>query len=305
MESILLKEIEIDGVSLKFDKYNSYNLDKKDWLIYLLYEYSDDKKLKERDYIKVIDYTGCDLRKYIGDEIIIKIGPKTIIGTATVGENLRLKPNMFCMYNNEYYSLNEYYRLFEHYVDEHTTDKLSEKELDKYISGLFKIYYDSIKYIFNMNNAGNIGKKGIAMASYNSIRNNLVKYNFSEPNVFIRNKMLEYDALILKEKKNDCYYYDCNDILATVEIKSSGYRGSIENIADYIEHISGVGDDKERIEGIVHIYFAIFESLSSYKAILEKMDNVIIIVCASKKNNNTFIIPKEYDISFILKDAGI
>ena len=69
---------------------------------------------------------------------------------------------------------------------------------------------------------------------------------------------------------------------------------------DYIKHISGTSYDEERISEIPHIYFSIFEQLKSYNEIVRKMKDVIIIVCASKVDNDTFLIPKEYDIDKIL-----
>ena len=305
MKEVLLKKVKIDGVILNIsdDQIYKNSLDKKDWLIYLLYRYNKKLELVPRKKIEVIESDISNLEEYIGKEIIIKTRSKTKIGTCKVNKDLSLEPKKFYILEKDY-KLDEYSNLFEHYVNRNKTDTLNELELKKYISGLFKIYYDSIKYLFSMNNTAYVEKKETAMASYRAIRDNLSKYNFSEPNVFIKNKPLEYDALILKTKKNNEYLYNESDILATLEIKSSGYRGSKneENINKYTKHIAGAEINEERIEGIPHIYFAIFEQPNNYKILKhhKNFKDIIMIVCASKINNSKFLIPKDYDVDLIL-----
>lgn len=298
-KEILLKSIKLDGVVINIsdDRIYKYNLDKKDWLVYILFEYNNKLELVFRKSIEIDNQTKLLVKESVGKRIIIKLRCKTIIGEAIVQKNLNLRPVKFYK-KGKFYECKDYKVLFKHYKDNEKYNDLSNEELKKYISGLFKIYYDSIKYLFSMNNTTYIGKKQTAMASYNAIKNSLFKYKFSQPNVFIRNKMIEYDALILKGDINDNYCYDKEEVCATIEIKSSGAR--TKNMNDYIKHISGTSYDEERISEIPHIYFSIFEQLKSYNEIVRKMKDVIIIVCASKVDNDTFLIPKEYDIDKIL-----
>ena len=303
MEEIVLKKIKINEIILDInnDKIYKYCLDKKDWQIYILYNYKD-KELIPRNKIELIEHNKNILEQNIGKEIIIKTRPKTIIGTCIVNEELNLIPTKFYL-EGKYYDLKNYDNLFEYYEDT-TNIPINKSQIDfkKYISGLFKIYYDTIEYLFSMNNTIYIEKKETAMASYRAIRDNLTKYNFSEPNVFIKNRPLEYDALILNTKKNNNYYYKEDEIIATIEIKTSGYRSNKNSIDEYVNHIIDTNIYNERIESIPHIYFAIFEQPNNYKKLLKKFKNIIMIVCASKVNNNKFLIPKDYDIEKILKN---
>ena len=206
---------------------------------------------------------------------------------------------------------------------------------DKYLSGLFKIYYDSIMYSSFMNSLPRIEGKASAMASYIAIKNYLNYYfkkekldlTVSHPNVFIKNINKEFDALVIKGNKADEYFYDYDDVKTIIEIKSSGFFSAKADLIRsyhtkdddtpqedaFIDYITDYEKDlTNKQQKIQYIYLSIYESFGQrntsthyYEFLLANLlhlddDKYVGIFCGLKSDSNRYLIPYEYDIEKIL-----
>ena len=211
--------------------------------------------------------------------------------------------------------------------------KKDKKEIiDNYInSDLLKIYYFMLLESSKINNEKRIAGKVSAMCSYLAVKkylkkyfddnkdDNKLEYEVSNPNVFIKNNNREYDALVIKKKENnkennnEKFLFSKEDVVATIEIKTSGYFTSKEKLLtnegtnEFIKYLKD-----EKIEGIPHIYISLYESFGEksssihyYEYLLANLssleeDEYYGIFCCTKKDQNCFLIPYEYDLKIIL-----
>ena len=206
--------------------------------------------------------------------------------------------------------------------------KKDEKIIDNYINNdLLKIYYFMLLESSKINNEKRIAGKVSAMCSYLAVKkylkkyfddnkdDNKLEYEVSNPNVFIKNNNREYDALVIKKKENnnEKFLFSKEDVVATIEIKTSGYFTSKEKLLtnegtnEFIKYLKD-----EKIEGIPHIYISLYESFGEksssihyYEYLLANLssleeDEYYGIFCCTKKDQNCFLIPYEYDLNIIL-----
>lgn len=210
-------------------------------------------------------------------------------------------------------------------------EKYNEKKDLKRIyleNGLLKIYYDMTLEAARINNIERIAGKVSAMCSYLAIKkifndyfdNEQLNYEISNPNVFVRNNNVEYDALVVKKNFNnkEKFLFSEKDVVATIEIKTSGLFITKEELKTKIDdnknETNGFIDylASEKIDGKKHIYISIYESfgsrndsihyyeyLSANFSVLEN-EGYYGIFCGIKKDQNYFLIPYEYDLKAIL-----
>lgn len=182
-------------------------------------------------------------------------------------------------------------------------------KFNNYLSKLFKIYYYSIIYFLEMYNYPYGGRKISALASYLAIINNL-NYNFSYPNVFIKDNRVENDLLLLKDKiKNDKYCYEKKDVKAIIEIKSCGYIENKDcNFERYIKfNFNETEKENQKFlyqveniknSNISYIYFSLYErNYKKYKEIINKLPDRYIGIFCSSIEKSKYIIPDKTDIS--------
>ena len=214
--------------------------------------------------------------------------------------------------------------------------KSKDSDKEKFINTTFKIFYDSlIEYLKNYfcykkeiyvveDNKVKCKNKIIepegkfsAYCSYIALRkyiedNYKEDFKISPMNVYVKGYKLEYDALLLKNSCEDdnSYVYDIDNVLATIEIKSSGYFGSGDASNNFEVYMRN-----QKIDKIPHIYLAFHESSNkkednnsryydqTYKTI-KKLNNekeqFIPIFCKIRIDSEYIYIPFEYDIDQML-----
>jgi hypothetical protein len=197
-------------------------------------------------------------------------------------------------------------------------------EKDIYLNEMYRMSYNAVYYYFkwffyeeDMSEDRETtylipSNKFSAYCSYLAIKEVLEEkgYIISQLDSFVDKYRWEYDALLLKNKKNvNGRLFDRNDVLATIEIKTSGYYcKSKEKIGEYFEKYV----KKEKIKGIPHIYLAINESEScnyysiTYNVIkkLNKEDSsevYIPLFCKKQINTDYITIPEEYNLDDVLR----
>jgi hypothetical protein len=324
--SIIIKKIwfknQNEKSDLNFNKYDNKNKDyiptdklsKEEWKAYIFGYYNNNIYTK-RNFIIVKGKT-----KVKTGNIILKLNKNTIIGE---GEIEKIEKNIYKITNlNPIIGKKNIEDLFIYY---NTTKDLTKKEKNKYLNGLFRIHYKSIEYyINNYFNKGKLKSKNTktiydtlenkfsAYCSYQAVKEIFKenKFNISQLDCFIKGHRLEYDALILKDNVNpNNRLYEESDVLATIELKTSGFFSKKEQIKkDFKKYM-----EQEHIEGIPHIYITLHEKISDNKETInfygitkeffEKNKNEYYgIYCKLKKTNEYITIPKEYDLEKIIKN---
>lgn len=320
MNRIYLKEIAVkNNISNKEFNVNNITLRNRfktieDKLIIFFYYNKDTLELKKEIKIIPIDKTSnykineeCEI--YLAsDNQLINTNP----GTTKLGKGIikSITNDYLILDNLKVYIDNNYITSYINLFDSSSINTC--KNINKYISTLFKVYYYSIIYLLEMYDYSYGGSKLSALASYLAIIN-ILKGNFSYPNVFIRNNKTEFDLLLLKDNvENNKYYYEINEVKAIIEIKSCGYIESSEwDFKRYIESNFNVKDTindkfKNQVKNlsnsnIKYIYFSLYErNYNKYYEIINKLnDRYIGIFCSII--DNKYIVPNNYDIPEIFK----
>lgn len=319
---IKIKKVRIEDLEIEFKEENKNwtrnRLTKKDWKLILFCEYNNNSELKIRDSLTITDYQTRDTLNR-SDKIKIKLDSKSLLGTGEIkninGQELELTNLSIYITNKE--STKNPLSLFKKIdinkcksktIKELYKDDDYDKMLDIYTKGLFKIYYNSLIYCLKYNNTTRNGAKLDAMISYEVIKKELNRnFNISLPNSFIKNNLIEYDALILRDGiENVEHFYNYQDVLGIVEIKTSGYffqnKDDINSLKENIE--------RQKQDGIPYIYIALLESYNekyannSYEktlATFNKIDGCIPIVVSLTENTQKFTVPIDYDLEKIIK----
>lgn len=336
----------------------------QDLQVLMFYEYKDEnsKELKLRESIEV----GEIKKKETPIKIVIKTGKtEKTIGTAEVIDEHHIKPKNIIINNKEINDIEDMFELIkEHDINKYKSiDKIGidiwenctgKKELEKYlkeyyfkekteqekkqitkkyISGLFRIYYDSLVYSSIINSTKQIEGKANAMASYIAIKEYLERKGFiiSNPNVFIKNINMEFDALIIEKEAKNNFYFEKDEVNSLIEVKTSGFFSSKKELRSktkeekdknkdekenaFIEYVKDhlKKQEKKELEHKKYIYFSLHESYGSkdtsvhyYEYLFANLltldkNKYIGIFCALKKEQNKYLIPYEYDLDKILK----
>ena len=321
MEKILIKKIWFNNktpISI-IDDYknakedNCININKfskEEWKAYIFCEYKDNKL----NYRKKLIIEGEASNVKIGDTIQIRISKNSNIGE---GKLYDIRDNKYIIKDLRIYKNNKPLVDLKDYFVPYKNAVIKDK--DKFINGLFKINYDSIKYYLDYH-FFKLGKEYIresngkifynvpeakfsALCSYLAIKDMflLKGYKLSPLDCFVLGEKLEYDALVLKEGVSiNKRIYSKDEILATIEIKTSGYfSNSIEKIKDDFDEYM----DFQKIDGIPHIYIAVHESTHYYKNVYKKLneEGFIPMFCKLKETSDYITIPYEYNFDELLK----
>ena len=322
METIIIRKIWFinkkpislinDYKDAKEDDCISINkFSKEEWKSYIFGEYNNGKF----DYRKKLVVEGDISSKKIGESIKIKISKKCSIGEGTLSS---ISDGKYIIRNLHIYKdkkplddIKDYFVPFENF-------NISKKDKERFINGLFKINYDFIKYYLDYHffKVGREYKskfsnriiyytpesKFSALCSYLAIKDMflLKGYKISTLDCFVSGEKLEYDALVLKKDTPlNKRIYDKDEVLATIEIKTSGYFN--DNIKT-IEGNFGRYMDSQKIDEIPHIYIALHELIGYYKNTHSKFNNngLVPMFCKIKETNDYITIPYEYDIDELL-----
>lgn len=264
----------------------------------IIYE-KDGSLIIELGYFDVIEKNIVKPHKYtsIDDSLFELIEQHNINNYSGIWENYEDKNNL-----NSY--LNNYYEL----------DKAAI--IEKYINnGMFELYYRMLVEEAKLNNKKRIEKKAAAMCSYLATKRVLNDFfdrndydlEVSNPNVFVKNNNIEYDALIIKKNKNNShkFIFAESDVVAIIELKTSGYIMPKELLAEgeFIKYIKNSNKINKKF-----IYLSLYESFGSrdnsvhyYEYLLcnlknRKLKDSYGIFCATKKNQKNLLIPYQYDL---------
>lgn len=352
---MIIKHIELENYGINFQVDIENFLNKtiiQDLKILIFGEYNNSNNLTFRKSLITINDIPNEYN--IGDSIELKISKKIVIGRGTIIQKNKVKVTEVCINNRDVFSndINDMFELIpSHDIDYESydsngnniweyckgKDRLKRKKYSKdkneseikktYLNGLFKIYYDSIVYSCFVNNINKIEGKLSALTSYISIKNNMDKYlesknlKISNPNVFIKNVNIEFDALIVNKNVSDEYFFDSSDVKAIIEIKSSGFfckkddliysKYDSESKDWFIEYITEHEKYKE-LANIPYVYLSIYESFGQKKSsvhyyefllsnLLSLNNNYIGMFCGTKKDSNVYLIPYDYDINELLE----
>lgn len=355
METRIIEKIFLNGNEISIiDEKIRTGFDKREWKVIIFTEYNGDK-IVIRNEINVILKNQKTVVNAKNQKVILKCSSKTILGQGVfrginsdgyaVITDLKIYIKDDENKNNpKFIYTNNPKKLFRLFSDReliarnlsYDTYKNDKEIVDIYIKGLFKIYYTMLKYSVT-NLSKNIENKYSALCAYLAIRDCFKKYGIvmSYPNCFIKGYKLEYDALILKSEKLkyvnnnydvERYFYNQEDILATMEIKVCGIfynYSSIDNdFKNYLmeQHGIAVPNKKNKIYeynynnklSVPHIYITLHEgsTKNTEKKFYEKCANVIKnmgdeyigIFCSTKVGNEQFVIPVDYDLNKILEN---
>lgn len=364
MKNIVLSQIELTNELDNHKHTYTIDVDNflkktiiQDLKILIYAEYDQNKLIPRKSNIKLIDKKILDSKP--GETIRIKTSNK-VLGEAKVIDEYTINPTIMYIRNKPINKLSEMFCLIKkHDINEYDEctdnhgkkiwhycqgknklkevfnkyEKESESDIKKrYLSvnGLFKIYYDSIIYASIFSSMNRIEGKASAMASYLSIRDNLNKYLnnkklcISNPNVFIKDINMEFDALIINKEKQNEYFFNIEDIKAIIEIKSSGYISSKENLigSQYLDENGNPKQDefikyikehevKHKVT-LPYIYLSIYESFGQrktsihyYEFLLANIlsldsDKYIDMFCGTKTDSDYYLIPYHYDLKEII-----
>ena len=279
---------------------------------------------------KLFDRTGFDGEyEPNGDYVTLDLGKFDVIDEYTI------KP---CLYDNIDNCLFE--TIIEHSVNKYSGiwDSLDNKnklgsyiddyyELDKSViiekyvcNGLFELYYRMLVEEAKLNNKSRIEGKAAAMCSYLATKR-VLNYFFdrkgldlevSNPNVFIKNVNIEYDALIIKKNKDNYnkFIFDEGEVEAIIELKTSGCFFSKDDLkkGEFINYISRSNPLKKKF-----IYLSLYESFGDRDTSVHYYEYLLCnfltlgklyfgIFCATKKNQKNLLIPYQYDLERKLKE---
>ena len=322
IKNVFYKKIIFDDInfSTTYDsEYKDYidfkhGFDKRELKMLIFTHYNNKKEYVIRDEIKL---EVKNIENYKKDEIVlIKTGKKTPIGKGIIysidkdKKIITLKELKLFIKDDDY--TDDVKILF---------SNIEKKNIKLYTKGLFKIYYRTIeneaKYYQNpkFNKIDNhkmlSHTKITAMCNYLAVKEVFKDYGLllSESNVFINNDRREYDALILTKNSNDYKgIYNDDEVLSTLELKTSGYQSRNDEAASTPENYKFFGDYLEngKHENIKHIYLSMHEGkhrYEVYKKIADdyKEESIFTIFCALKKGEECFILPDEYNLEEILK----
>ena len=331
MKFIKYNRIILDeNIDIKMSEYKDKNgkmqypvrdrLSKAEWKALMFGEYQKEG-FRTRKSVIIEGISNDDLKE--NDIVYIKDGIKRILGRGIIEKK---------DYNNDIYKLK--LKKLEVHVDNNYYDDIrrlfkwdgkndeNQDSKDVYLNGIYKISYYSIynyfkHFFFNkiIDENGSTqhwmpSNKLRAYCSYEAVRDVLESngYNVSQLDCFVEGNRWEYDALILKNNVNrNNRIYKERDVLATIEIKTSGYfSDSKELIISKFENYML----QEKIKGIPHIYLAISESESCnyysktydvLKKLNVKNNAYIPIYCKKQISGDYNVIPEEYDLNKLLK----
>lgn len=218
-------------------------------------------------------------------------------------------------YKSDPYDLFEFFKK-EEQKKEIKELKYKEKNKEKYINEIFKLYYDLLKnYILNFPTKKSGGHKASAMASYLSIKD-FIKKHFegkcvvSGPNVFIKGNTREFDCLLLKGKSINEGFYDEKEVYAAIELKVSGFFHDKEKgfIKSFYKDL--LKSETEYLNEIPFLYIAFCEGTNnsnsyyedSYKALkkIKENKNINLFFVTVKKRGSRYTIPYDYDLEAII-----
>ena len=291
-----------------------------------------------------------NFKEYIGKDILLKtnieifernkktkiyeaVGEKKIeLGYFHVLDEYTIKPSTI---NNDYlfdliekHTINDYSGIWNNlknkkclndYMDSYYKQDKS-KIIKKYIyNGMFELYYKMLLEEAKMNNLNRISGKASAMCSYlatKKVFNDFFNRNgydleVSNPNVFIKDNNIEYDAVIIKKNKNNTnkYIFDTDEVIAIIELKTSGCFYSKEQLDnnEFINYIKNSNPLNKKF-----IYLSLYESFGDKKTSIHYYEYLLCnissiansygIFCATKRNQKTILIPYEYDLDEILNN---
>lgn len=320
MEKIIIKKIWINNTQ-PIILINDYKVAKEDnsiiiskfsneeWKAYIFGEYNNNKF----DYRKQLIVEGIISNNKIGSPIQIRISKNTPIGEGILKEKHNGK---YTITNLQLYKNNKPLKDIKEFFVPIDNSIIKDKEI--FINGLYKINYDFINYYLNYH-FFKLGKeytkkgsnkiyynvpeaKFSAFCSYLAIKDTFISkgYNISQLDCFIIGERLEYDALLLKKDISpNKRIYSKNEILATIEIKTSGYfNNSIKKVKkDFTDYMNS-----QKIDNIPHIYISVHETSIYYNRIHSKFNSTSFIpmFCKIKETNDYITIPYEYDIEKLL-----
>lgn len=177
-------------------------------------------------------------------------------------------------------------------------DLIYQKKDKYYLEKILPIYYKYLMSIINNGyyeekKANHSFNKAKAILFYEVIRDTLenylkkekLDYYVSLSNCFIKGNGIEYDMLIVKTD-NQKMFYEEDEVVATVELKGSGFYRSVD---DFPEYIKG-----QKVVGIPHIYISLWESSSFYEECI-KNNKGIYCVILSTGQRRTFVVPEKED----------
>ena len=162
-----------------------------------------------------------------------------------------------------------------------------EDELSKYNDNLFELYVRHLLKQIKYYKQKNISGKMSALITYESLKEYInSNYDLSKnvmistPNCFIEDYRQEFDALLLVPKKNyykdDQYFYKKEDVIAVLELKTSGVMNPIKNKDG---RLNSERFKKEFSKDIIYRYF---KNLIYEKNELDKFNSAL--------DKNSFII---------------
>ena len=349
MKSIKYYKLILDDCIIEFHEYKDVEgsikyvtrdkLSKEEWKAFIFGNYNSLGKFEMRKEIELFGISNDKLE--LGKKIIIKDGDKRELGQGTIKMCQNIKENEYHIVIEElevfvegkpYNKIEELFKyidiefkncpskLFREKVEEYNKNKNNINEKLKFINGLFKISYYSIYYYFKnyyYNEKGETpGNKFSAYCSYEAIKKVLTEkgYKVSQLDSFVKGYKLEYDALIIKRNvDSNLRLYNPDDVVATIEIKTSGYfTSNKEDEKDRLKEDFSNYMKSQKIPNIPHIYISLHESISSnmiknyyyntYNALLNLNDGVYIpMFCKIKDKNDYINIPIEYDLDELIK----
>ena len=197
--------------------------------------------------------------------------------------------------------------------------------IEKYIcNGMFKLYYRMLVEEAKVNNKDKIEGKCTAMCTYlatKRVLNDFFDQNgydleVSNPNIFIKNVNVEYDAVIVKKSKDnrEKFIYNENEVEAIIELKTSGCFLSKDDLKknEFINYIIKSNPLRKKYiylslyvpfgdrDTSVHYYEYLLCNIAAIKDRYTEYKESYGIFCATKRNQKKFLIPYEYDLEAIL-----
>ena len=326
---ILVDEFEIDDLKQKYYKYEDKNilrdkLTKPEWKAFIFGEYNKNG-FGFRKNFKIIGKVKGEFDSLENKELIYKDGRNRKMGIVHVKKVLDNSNNTYTLLVDAIgiYLENEIKTNILELFKSFNGKDLSLDEKNEYINGLFKINYLAVRellkyFFFNEKHEVPEGKSSVdekyevpegkfsALCSYNALKMVLEENNIiiSQLDSFVKGHKLEYDAIVLnKNVDSNKRIYDINDVVATIEIKTSGlFNDDVSDITDYLE--------SQKIEGKPHIYLAVHELDSqtgekkyytnTNKAIKDLGNEYISIFCKVHKDNEYIYIPENFVLKTLL-----
>lgn len=322
-----------DGLFQLEEEYVDINLlnDKFDYRDLKAIMFIDKDSFKENKLnLKFKDKIDIKLNENIyniDDVVILKLGNN--IGKGIIKEKTSIdndKMTKYIIKPTEVYINGKYetslFKLFKivnknnQIFDYENTNENISNIFKNLVNSNFRLYYYAlIEHCKNINGAN----KYSGIASYLGLKNyikylnsnvdNKEKVYISPPNCYIKGTNVEYDALLIKENSNDKYLYNEDEVLAIIEIKTSGLICKKDDLKEaYNEMIN-----REKYNNIPFKYIAFHEFKDSYEKYNEQVDKVdqIFLTLKGKSTktninedcgNTQFILLENFSIDKLLKN---